>query len=100
MEIEPIDRIRIIKHEPGNLESHSVLAVVPLRFPRVPFEFVVAHPILVGLVSSKLQAAPRITTSIATTNVTWNIRPTSGSCSLLVWQPRTPRRAAEVGKGA
>jgi hypothetical protein len=55
IEIEPIDRIRIVEYEPGNLERHPVFAVVPLRFPIVPFELVVAHDILVCRITSKSQ---------------------------------------------
>ncbi|HEY7243041.1 MAG TPA: hypothetical protein VH678_04060 [Xanthobacteraceae bacterium] len=35
IEIKPIDCVRIIEHESGNLESYAVLAVVPVRFPIV-----------------------------------------------------------------
>ena len=58
IEVQPIDCIRIVEHEPGDLERHAVVAVIPLRFPIVPFEFVIAHTILVCRITSKPQAAP------------------------------------------
>src|SRR5882672_12834126 len=55
VEIKPIDRIRVVEREPGKLERHAVQAFVPLRLPIVPFEFIVAHPILVCRTTSKAQ---------------------------------------------
>jgi hypothetical protein len=55
IEIEPIDRVRVIEREPGKLERHAMQAFVPLRLPIVPFEFIVADPILVCRITSKVQ---------------------------------------------
>jgi hypothetical protein len=55
IDINAIDRIRVIEYEPPDLERHAVLAVVLLRFPVVPLEFVVAYFIPVCRVTSKLR---------------------------------------------
>src|SRR5437660_9730642 len=59
IEVEPINRVRIVEYEPGKLECHAVTALVPLRLPVVPFEFIVAHPILVCRIRSKAQGCER-----------------------------------------
>jgi hypothetical protein len=59
VQIEPIDRVRIVEYQPGKLKGYAMRAIIPLRFPIVPFEFIVAHfIILVCRTSSKAQVEP------------------------------------------
>jgi len=46
VEIEPVDSIRVVEHQPRKLERHAVCASVPLRLPLVPLEFVIPHRVL------------------------------------------------------
>jgi hypothetical protein len=60
IEIEPIDRVRILEYESGKLERDAVLAFIPLRFPVVPFEFIVTHDILVCRTSQSRKLSARV----------------------------------------
>ena len=55
-EVEPIDCVRIIEGEPGKFKRHGVVTLVLLCLPIIPFEFSIAHSILVCRTRSKTQA--------------------------------------------